>query len=186
MRFGLIFLVAIVSANAFAKEYVGIDICSKFDFHEFSDYLQKSHGISKIKNTSSGAQISYEFTPYKISDKEYTVKIRVSDGLIHEAEISPFLNDKSSLKSLLIRKYGYSGKRLVEKNFLGDHRYEISYLKLNDPDVRLYTDRIVAANGVVLQGESVTYECVKVSDRLMEQKKRKDADAAERRPKMTF
>lgn len=185
----IIFLLALISSvsiSASAKEYVGFDICSNFNPNAFSDYLLKTQNIKNIKKESSGNQTHYTFWQYKIAEKEYEVKITITDGVMHEIRIAPFLSKKSILKSELIKKYGYSGKKMINNNYLGNVRYEASYFNLNDPDVRLFTEKMTFKDGAVAQDESIKYECVRVSNKISEQKKKEELDLAAKRPKMTY
>lgn len=184
MKFFAFFLM-IFSISVSAKEYAGIDICSKFDFQKFSDDLRELHGIKDIRGKSNGSDASYEFVPYKIMGKDYSVVVKVAESYVYQVEISPFLTESSSLKGSLVKKYGYSGRRVVEK-LIGDHKIEKSYLKLNDPEVRLYTDKIIFGNGSVLRSESVTYECVAIAEKLAEKSKKLENEQEKKRPKMNF
>jgi hypothetical protein len=183
MKSKIIFLFAAIFFQfSHAKEYVGIDICSKFNLSEFSTYLKRSHNTESITKSKIGD--SYEFY-YKINEEEYKVKLSLYENLIFEVDISPFLQKNSKLRRMLVKKYGY-GKSVTEKNVLGDMRYVISYLKLNDPEVRLYTSKFITADGVSIADESITYQCASIADKKSEKEKKAADELKKNKPKMTF
>ena len=177
----IFFFAAIFFQTSYAKEYIGIDICSQFNLAEFSSYLKKSHDSSITKSEIGN---SYEFL-YMINNVQYEVKLYLFENHIYEVNISPFLQKKSKFRGMLIKKYGY-GKQVIENSPLGNMRHVISYLKLNDPEVRLYTAKYITADGMPITDQSITYQCAWIADKKATVEKESADDLKKNKPKMTF
>ena len=184
MKSTIVFLCAILFFQfSYAKEYIGINICSPFNLAEFTDYLKRSHNTgASISKSKIGN--GYDFL-YTINDEKYEVKVSLVDNLIFEVEVSPFLNKKSKFRQMLIKKYGY-GKSVTDNKFLGDMRLTTSYLKLNDPEVRLYTSKIITADGLLIADESIVYQCASIAVKKAELEKKSADELKKNKPKMTF
>lgn len=177
-------------SNVFAKEYVGIDICSKFNREEFIKNLKDIQGNGKFEKSRTGNN-TYEFAPYVIVDQKYTVEMEVERDRIYQIWISPMHDpERSKLKIMLEKKYGYGERKIETLDHLGIDgvRLESHYLKLGDPEIGLFVHKESSRGISTSRGETVVYECTAIANDIKAQKEKQKEIEKEKMKgvKMTF